>query len=179
MQPFSTIILANGQSSRMGQDKAQLIWQGQPLWKKQQQLARYLGCHDIWLSHHRLGEPDKILHAGPLGGLHTLIPKCCHSKVLVLAVDMPLLDEELLDTLLQASLKQSAYFQNCALPCVLHTNDALQRYIENNIIQGNRSIKGLLAYAEAQAIECSAPEKLINTNTPEQWQAVLAAKEAV
>lgn len=166
---FSVIILAAGQSSRMGVDKAELNWQGLPLWRRQIQFARELGADDILLSHPRHGQADLKPGFGPLSGLHTLLPQCLHNTVLVLPIDMPLLTPKLLTPLL--AHQNSAYFAQSALPCVLKHNPTLHAYIASQLHeQGRRSVQSLLTHCQADAISCAEPERLINANTPEQWQ---------
>lgn len=180
-EAFSVIILAAGQSSRMGQDKAQLVWQGQAMWQKQLELARALGSDDILISHPMLGQADHKPGFGPLSGLHTLLPQCLHEKVLVLPIDMPLLSPILLQPLLQA--EGSAYFEDCALPCVLMHNPSVHAYIASQLHdRGQRSVRALLEHCQAQALLCPVPEFLVNANTPEQWQALTTnplIKEAI
>lgn len=177
--PFSAIILAGGQSSRMGRDKALLRWHGLPLWQYQQQLLKQLGCDDILLSHPHLGIADQHPDFGPLSGLQALVPLCQHAHILVLPVDMPLLTPMLLEYLLQQAELQPAHFHNHALPCVLHNTPELIRYLNRQMHpRGQRSVKSLLAFCEASSLECPWPETLANTNTPEDWQQVCPKTDA-
>lgn len=170
---FSAIILAGGQSSRMGTDKARLELHGLPLWQLQQQRLQQAGCHDIHLSHPQLGTPDQQPGFGPLSGLHTLLPHCRYRRVLVLAVDMPRLSAELLRHLIDQSQQQAVFFHNHNLPCVLHNSQELQSYIAAQLHEkGRRSVGALLSYCAANEILCPQPQLLLNTNTPEDWQQV-------
>lgn len=171
---FSTIILAAGRSTRMGQDKAQLELNGHTLLQHTQQLANELGCYDIHVSHPTLGVADQLPDLGPLSGLHTLLPLCQHTRVLVLPIDMPLMTGELVQTLLQHSHTQSGYFSPSALPCVLHKTAAVQGYIEQQLMQqGRRSIMALLEFCHAQPLTTARQPALTNTNTPHEWQQAL------
>lgn len=169
---FSVIILAAGQSSRMGQDKAKLIWNNQPMWLKQVKLAQALGAKDILISHPEFGQADHKPGFGPLSGLHTLLPQCQHSRVLVLPIDTPLLTPELLKPLL--AVKGSAFFENSALPCVLDHDPTIHAYIASQLHEhGQRSVHALLEHCQADKVSCHAPELLANANTLEQWQSLL------
>ncbi|MFC3681343.1 molybdenum cofactor guanylyltransferase [Bacterioplanoides pacificum] len=173
--PFSAIILAGGQSSRMGRDKALLCWQGIPLWQHQQNVLRQTGCDDILLSHPQFGVTDVKPGFGPLSGLQSLLPQCRHQWVLVIAVDMPLLTTATLHTLLTAAQQQPAYYRNSALPCVLHKTPELIRYLDHHTHpRGKRSVSALLQFCEARAIDCPQPDTLININTPAQWQTLIS-----
>ena len=75
---FSAVILAGGQSRRMGRDKAWLPLDGQPLLARQIELVRELAPEELFISgrsdtdYTRLGCPvltDEFTDAGPLAGL--------------------------------------------------------------------------------------------------------------
>lgn len=177
--PFSAIILAGGQSSRMGRDKALLPWDGLPLWQHQQKILKTLGCSDILLSHPQLGMADDRPGFGPLSGLHTLLPHCHHQQVLVLPVDMPLLTTGILHHLLTAAQNNPVYFRDSALPCVLHRTPELFRYINHHTHpRGRRSIHALLEFCQAIAVPCPLPDTLVNTNTPAEWQQICPQPES-
>lgn len=168
---FSTILLAGGQSSRMGTDKARLTLLEQPLWQHQYQLARQLGCSDILISHPQLGTPDRMPGYGPLSGLDTLLPLCRENRVLVLAIDMPVLGSHCLHTLLRAGRSASAYYRDHMLPCVLQRTTALLQHIEEQLQPaGQHSLRQLLQVCNAVTLPCAWPQQFINTNTPAEWQ---------
>ena len=95
---FSAVILAGGQSRRMGRDKAWLPLDGQPLLARQIALVRELAPADIFISgradtdYSVLGCPvltDEFADAGPLAGIAAGLAAASAPLVLVLAVDMP------------------------------------------------------------------------------------------
>jgi molybdopterin-guanine dinucleotide biosynthesis protein A len=107
--PFTAALLAGGKSSRMGQDKATLEWEGQVLWQRQIELLESLNPAQLLIS----GRPDGPYvgsmydvifdmdnNLGPLSGLNSLLLKCKTSRLLVLAVDMPWMTKEILEKLL-------------------------------------------------------------------------------
>lgn len=101
-------ILAGGQSTRMGVDKAFVNVSGQPLVERV--LARVEGLADETLI--SANQPDAFAHLGlpvypdilpgkaALGGIYTAISKARGEHVLVVAVDMPFLNRDLLAYLL-------------------------------------------------------------------------------
>lgn len=111
IRPESTSfgLLAGGRSSRMGADKASLIWRGQPLWQHQLRLAAEIGAKEILISGNPGGPyrhaarviPDEISDAGPLAGLASLLNTMQSEWLLVVAVDMPWLDTSVLGSLLK------------------------------------------------------------------------------
>jgi molybdopterin-guanine dinucleotide biosynthesis protein A len=106
---FTAALLAGGKSSRMGQDKATLEWEGQVLWKRQIGLLESLNPEQLLIS----GRPDgpyvgsgyEIVYdrqsgLGPLAGLQSLLERCKTPRLLVLAVDMPWMTRSVLEELL-------------------------------------------------------------------------------
>lgn len=105
---FSAVLLAGGQSSRMGVDKAGLEIDNIPLWSRQVEMLRESGAEEIFIS----GRPDgpyagsglQIVSddgksVGPLSGLVASLQRARHSLLLVLAVDMPRMSATYLRTL--------------------------------------------------------------------------------
>jgi molybdenum cofactor guanylyltransferase len=102
---FAAVILAGGQSRRMGQDKARLFVDGQSLLARQIGLARSLAASEIFISG-RAGNTysefdlpvifDPLADAGPLSGIERALTITSKPLLLVLAVDMPGLTKELL-----------------------------------------------------------------------------------
>lgn len=94
----SAVILAGGESRRMGRDKAWIEWQGKPLIQRAVDLVRDLGVHQVLLSGR--AESDygplrcPVLHdleprVGPLSGIERGLQACASPLLLVLAVDLP------------------------------------------------------------------------------------------
>lgn len=169
--PFSSILLAGGRSSRMGQDKALLRFGSESLLDYMQAKLSELGCRDIIVSRNQPGfVADNLPGQGPLSGLHACLPHCQFTKVLVVPVDMPALTAETLLPLL-SSKASATYYQDCALPCVLTNSAELQADIEQQLsaTDGRRSVFALLQRFNAQALPCQHESQLVNTNTPEQW----------
>jgi molybdopterin-guanine dinucleotide biosynthesis protein A len=97
------VVLAGGQSRRMGRDKATLAHEGRPMWERQAGILRESGATPVAVVRQPgqapLGLPDDVLlwhdsftDAGPLAGLHTAFSHSRTLLVAVLAVDMPRID---------------------------------------------------------------------------------------
>ena len=106
---FSAVILAGGKSSRMGRDKAWLEIDGQSLLARQIQLVREAGAQEVFISGRANVDYaefdcrvllDRLLDAGPLGGIESALAMASSSLLLVLAVDMPKMAQEFLCQLL-------------------------------------------------------------------------------
>jgi molybdopterin-guanine dinucleotide biosynthesis protein A len=100
---LSAVLLAGGESRRMGVDKATILFRGQPLWQRQIELLRNLGPEKIFVSARTdpswlpldveviLDEPPS---RGPLSGLTRAFEKLETSHLVALAADMPFMTIE-------------------------------------------------------------------------------------
>jgi molybdenum cofactor guanylyltransferase len=102
---FSAVILAGGNSSRMGRDKARLEIGGQTLLARQIQLARDTGAKEIYISGRENADcsglgcrvlRDQFHDIGPLAGIERALDATTAGLVLVLAVDLPQMSAEIL-----------------------------------------------------------------------------------
>ncbi len=92
------VILAGGKSSRMGRDKAKLIYHGQDLIKRAVNVLETL-CDEVWVSgrdaqEHGIVNPwflDEAPGNGPLRGILTAL-KRIQAPCLVMPCDLPLMD---------------------------------------------------------------------------------------
>ena len=100
---FSTVLLAGGQSRRMGRDKAALVFDDEPLWRRQLRILRDLGpekafvsarTESSWLPPGTELLVDEPPSRGPLSGLTKAIVQMRTSHLVVLAVDMPFVTRE-------------------------------------------------------------------------------------
>jgi molybdopterin-guanine dinucleotide biosynthesis protein A len=123
------VVLAGGLSSRMGQDKAQLKRQQNtaPSTEKSahsmldfsKQLLADAGIKDIVISGDNHQIPDRVAHAGPVGGIYSVLshylansPEHLQPKaLLILPVDLPLMTASALTELrLKGELSHKATF---------------------------------------------------------------------
>ena len=105
---ISAVLLAGGESRRMGQDKATLAFHGSPLWEIQLDLLRKMRPREIFLSARsdpvwRPADvhfvPDQTPSRGPLSGLAATLSRIRTDHLLALAIDMPLMTEDFLRSL--------------------------------------------------------------------------------
>ena len=107
----SALLLAGGKSSRMGRDKALLEIDGQPLWQRQIATLRALAPEQLLLSGPPRADwngydvlPDEMTDAGPLAGIAAALEKCLSCHLVVLAVDLPYMTRNFLESLLALCL---------------------------------------------------------------------------
>jgi molybdopterin-guanine dinucleotide biosynthesis protein A len=105
---FSAVLLAGGESRRMGRDKATLLFHGKPLWEHQIRLLRELGPIEIFISGRtdtswRPNDcefvPDAQPSRGPLSGMAAAMAKMSSKHLLALAIDMPFMSADYLRSL--------------------------------------------------------------------------------
>jgi len=110
---FTAALIAGGESSRMGQDKAFLEVGGRPLWRLQLDLLARLAPSQVILSANAAQQfpelpdavtlvRDPVADGGPLSGLAAVLGASRQARVLVIAVDMPRLAPDFLAGLLGA-----------------------------------------------------------------------------
>jgi len=120
MTGLKAIILAGGQSRRMGRDKASLRWEGKSFLDRALALARGCGADDIIIlgrDDHVLARKDKQPYTGPAQALcHYADTLPVPARHLVLPVDMPLLSPEQISPLLASP--RGGYFETHYLPFV-------------------------------------------------------------
>ena len=106
-------VMAGGASRRMGQDKALLSLDGEPLWLRQARILREAGATPVGVVRQREQPPltlpanialwhDAVIGAGPLAGLHAALAACQTERLAVLATDMPRIDASWFGWLLAA-----------------------------------------------------------------------------
>ena len=95
---FSAVILAGGESRRMGRDKAWIEVRGQPLLSRALATVRRAGADEVFVSGRKDGNYpgvdcpvlfDLNPGSGPLGGIERALGAMHSPMLLVLAVDLP------------------------------------------------------------------------------------------
>ncbi|HEU4772182.1 MAG TPA: molybdenum cofactor guanylyltransferase [Candidatus Udaeobacter sp.] len=102
---FSAVLLAGGESRRMGVDKATFLFRAKPLWQVQIETLRKLRPAEIFVSARTdpSWRPDDVQFiadsppsCGPLSGLAASLVKIHTAHLLALAIDMPFMTENYL-----------------------------------------------------------------------------------
>jgi molybdopterin-guanine dinucleotide biosynthesis protein A len=109
MPTFSAVLLAGGNSQRMGRDKAllQLPGSGELLWQRQLRVLEELKPQELfWSGPPRPDLPasvrqveDTLRNAGPLAGVCACLRQMTTELLVVLAVDLPRMDATYLKSL--------------------------------------------------------------------------------
>lgn len=190
------VILAGGKSSRMGEDKALLTYEGKFFVEKiaeeldffeEKMIARGNNPElrnfvkkDLWEV-----VTDEYENHGPLGGLHAALKKCQSDAMFVVTCDMPLISKQLVK-------------KNCDIFEQENKNDAgvvvtgdgkihplcgiyrkeLHIYMEKNLLQNNNRMISILKEGNVKYIELDDLESkyLKNINTRLEYENLIRGK---
>jgi molybdopterin-guanine dinucleotide biosynthesis protein A len=185
MDPGNTragFVLVGGNSSRMGQDKARLPFQGKTLVEHvTAAVAEAAGSVTLVGAPERyqsLGLPmlaDSLAGAGPLAGIHTSLSATTADWNLIVACDMPGISASFLRSLMSAAESSAA---DCLLPAgpsglpeplcaVYHSRclDLIGAALDRNV----RKITDGLAGLRVAIWSVAESAWFRNVNTPEEW----------
>ncbi len=177
------VVLAGGQSSRMGSDKGRLRWRGQSLLSDAVQRLKLAGCARVLVS----GDypefahvPDLAPERGPLGGLASVAGHASESRWIVIAIDQPLVDAGMLRRLLEGLTLGSAQgrmvcrFGEEPLPMALLMDGATRTWLHKAVTAdaGHRSLGALQDRLRIHALPSDATTRaaLRGANTPDEWR---------
>ncbi|WP_240008378.1 molybdenum cofactor guanylyltransferase [Pseudaquidulcibacter saccharophilus] len=175
------IILAGGNSSRMGKNKALLPYNGKRLVDHIANQLILSGIKNIIISGSVEGYeciPDIIKNGGPLVGIATVISKIYgdYDSFLILPVDLPLLNSDVINQLINNNNNCDVIcFKSNPLPFKINKSSALlaklnsSNFIDNS---SKQSVKSFLSKFNTQILELSDRNinALTNTNTPNEWE---------
>lgn len=178
-RPWTGVVLAGGQSSRMGRDKAQLPWRGQTLLAHACAMLQAAGADKVLVSGDYPGfdcVADGAPGLGPLGGVASVVAAVPEGTLVLMPVDMPLLSAGLLRQLATDDRSPCVVYRDYILPMRLVV-DANSRAVIGRLLTdpaAGRSMRALHAALDGASIRPGggAAVELVNCNTPEQWQAV-------
>lgn len=159
------LVLAGGQSRRMGQDKAFMRYQGRTLIDNASLLLQSASCDKVLISRNAPGFlNDKIEDAGPLSGVHAVLDALSQSdnhngnpcELLVLPVDMPQMTPELLRILVSRGreAEKACYVEKRFLPFYLPVTQDTKALLANYLVeQSKRRVVGFLEILNAVSLK--------------------------
>lgn len=192
------VILAGGQSSRMGEDKATMMFGGEPLLAR---VARRLsssvdevlviGPQSLApLAPHARVVEDALPAIGPLGGLYTALAATRSTRIFLVACDMPFICPGLVQAMLAL-----AETRDDADVVALYANERVQPLhavysrgclpaVERALKAKNHSLHALLEHLAVVTIDTETgrredPDGLsaFNVNTPDDWRHALRLED--
>lgn len=182
---LSAVLLAGGESRRMGTDKARLIFEGEPLWQRQVRLLRlvqpkrlYLAVRNepAWRSPEMELVLDSVPSQGPISGISATLARMETSHLLVLTVDMPFILETDLRRLVSLAKTAAGIVRirgECIEPLAgIYPKESLQEF-ERALTSNENSLQKLVRHlAEmgmVQLVDLSKAEtaRYRSVNTPD------------
>lgn len=158
----------------MGQDKAGVLIDGQPLWQRQLATLRAVHPHELFISGKPDGPyagagveilPDNFPGRGPLAGLEAALRRASHPLVLVLAIDVPAMTPGFLSNLIHRAdtgcvprddrwfEPLAALYPRTCLPlveeCLRHADRSMQRFVRLAVEQGFMRVRELAVSEQA------------------------------
>jgi molybdopterin-guanine dinucleotide biosynthesis protein A len=177
-------VLAGGNSTRMGRDKALLPHGGGTLLEHIcRVVAEAAGCVAVIGPQGRYGHvgfeviPDLEPGLGPLGGIHTALSLQRARWNLVVACDMPRLGLATLTDLVRRAKDSEA---DCLMPvtsdgpqplCAMYRGRCLVP-VEQALAEGVRKISTALERVVVEHLHLSDTTSFMNLNTPEDWESL-------
>jgi len=176
------LVLAGGRSKRMGTDKALMKWHGE---EQRYHIADILMacCDEVFIScrpdqQHEIDAscktlPDIFLNKGPLGGILSAFSSQPSKAWLVVACDLPLLNEDTISFLIAArdpkkyATTYKSPHDGLPEPLIAIWEPRSYPVLLNSFEEGITCPRKVLMKMDKKILEPLHPETLMNVNTPE------------
>lgn len=181
---MTAIILAGGKSSRMGRDKSTIMFDDQPLLLRSINKLKDLFGEVIVLSNQEISfalpegvkiVQDDVPYQGPLGGISTGLKLSSHDWSLVVAVDMPFVNSQIIEFLAGFAGEGDAVVPmtaNGLEPLFAFYSKRCLPVAEEVLMKGERRILSLLSQVDLKVVNYlqfshleGADRAFININT--------------
>lgn len=182
MPPLNGLVLAGGKSVRMGAAKDLMQWHG----KEQRYYAADLldkFCGEVFISCRREQQedidpayktlPDTFLNMGPSGGILSAFRAQREKAWLVIACDLPLLNQDTLRFLVanraaeKIATTYESPFDGLPEPLITIWEPASFPVLLRFLGEGITCPRKVLINSDASVLKPSQPDALMNVNTPE------------
>jgi molybdopterin-guanine dinucleotide biosynthesis protein A len=162
---ISGYILAGGRSSRMGSDKALLMVQGEPLLQHMKNLIQPF-CDQVFISGSNPEYskfdvpliPDIFSGCGPIAGLYSSLHYSSTEWNLIISVDVPFVNEELIRLLIANALGCDCVIprhESGVEPLVAMYNRSCLPVLEEMIKIGNFKLQNLISILDTKYLNCN------------------------
>jgi len=180
---ITAFILAGGQSSRMGTDKALVLFKGKPMMEHVLKTLSHSFKNIILISNHSahqsLGLPvikDAFDNIGPLGGIIAGLKHSETEQNFFIGCDMPLVQVEVLDKILQESIGSPnslpCYQGKTETLCSILSKSSLPQ-LEQAVSEKHYRLYDILLALQPQLVDVShlcSFNPFANINTPDDLQ---------
>ena len=192
---YSLLLLVGGKSSRMGKNKAELLYDGMTFVEQLITKAEAVGLTQIYVSGYQQEHGnvhivwDEYPNRGPLGGLHACMKVIETPYCLVLPVDVPQIPVDVLERLLTHHETHAIKKGEKDVPLLLEHGDrkeyliaiypvVMVNAIEERIKERSASVHGMLEEWEYECCRIDIPAwQAANINTPDAYEGLILRKE--
>lgn len=195
MEQISAVILSGGKSTRMGCDKAQLVYEHRTFLERMivqmngiEDLYVSVGMEDRYSSEARVRHiQDEYLECGPMGGIHKALTVCKNDILFVTACDMPFMDSAFAFRLLGQLTDEADAVVPVDRNGRKHVLAALYRkgtakVMEEHLRAGAKKLTDVLEELNVVYVRFDdfiSEKKLMNVNYWEQYQNILKSSTLV
>ncbi|MEO1595350.1 MAG: molybdenum cofactor guanylyltransferase [Pseudomonadota bacterium] len=191
-RPLMALLLAGGESRRMGSDKAAIEIDGQTMLARTASLAAHV-CDTVWVSVRSAAQADALRRQwpliedapegrGPLAGILAALRHRGDAEWLVLACDLPRLDAATLEALRVAAAERPDALavamrserDGTPEPMCAIWRPGMRARIEAQLAEDRRCARRCLLDAEVPLVDAVTRGALSNMNAPEDLAAALA-----
>lgn len=184
---LSAFILAGGKSSRMGSDKALIVFQNEPLIVRLKNKIKPF-CNQVFISGSNPEYsgfdapliPDVFPECGPISGLYSCLKFSASEWNLIVSVDSPFVNAELFSLLGSQTIDCDCVIPKHEMgvePLIGFYNKTSLPVIEEMIYSGDFKLMNLLARLNTSYLDCNSliqkyPRLFINLNRLEDFQSI-------
>ncbi|WP_154223445.1 molybdenum cofactor guanylyltransferase [Marinicella rhabdoformis] len=168
------VVLCGGQSSRMGQNKSELIYKGKPLKAFMRSVLLDAGLDSVYFSGPD-GIADEQSGLGPLSGMSSSLRALDDGiNVLFVPVDMPLLNSKLVAGLLDVvEDSEVTRFEGQHFPLILKNTKKVRQILTKQLEDKQLAIHQLFEQLSQKLVELEGQSvQFTNVNTQKEWQAI-------
>ncbi len=164
------VVLAGGQSKRMGSDKSLLKIGNKNLIQHSTQILLDSGIKNTFISG-KQGIKDNHTNKGPIAGILTCLEHLKeYDYILFTPVDMPLLNKFVFLKLISQKPQNVVCFEDYYLPLLIKNNLINQKIILQLLDNNKLSINNMLDQLSVTKITSHFPiDVFINTNNEKDW----------
>jgi molybdenum cofactor guanylyltransferase len=177
--PLKGLVLAGGKSKRMKRDKSHIEYHGKPQAEVVYDLLTNY-CEDVYISCRQDQDyaykkiDDSYIDKGPMGGILSAMDHDMNSAWLVVACDLPLINDETIEYLVtnRNNIKVATTYLSVeqGLPeplCTIyepHAKNILHRFLSYDV----KCPRKVLINSNVMNLELQNKDALMNCNTPEE-----------
>ncbi|MEM8907316.1 MAG: NTP transferase domain-containing protein, partial [Bacteroidota bacterium] len=189
LAPITGLVLAGGKSQRMGRDKGRINYHGKEqrayLFEQLDTLCKetYLSCRPEQAASMLLEFPviaDTFMGLGPFGALLSAFRQYPDRAWLVIACDLPLLDNATIQQLIaQRDPSKIATAFNSPInefpePLITIWEPKSYPILLQYLAQGYACPRKVLIHSNVKLVDAQNPQALMNVNKPEEYEQVMA-----